>query len=445
MPFAMSLLRYPDHLQHFTTIRQAAMEAADAGLAVTRHLRLAPESLQVGSRAVPLHPASRIFVIALGKAATTMSSAASALLANRLYAGVVTLARHGVERMAHPLETELPPQLRLIAAEHPLPDAGSLRAGQSAAELLAETETRDLVLALISGGGSALMELPLPGIDLADLQALNRTLISSNAPIQEINTVRKAISRLKAGGLARMAAPARVVGLILSDVVGDQLSFVASGPTVLQRRSSDQARKVLERYALWKEIPASVQDALEAADAPRATARRPINLLVGSNRQVVKSAAKRASSLGFAPRTITLSMRGEARMLGERMARRLSRATPGACLLMGGESTVTLRGRGLGGRNQELALSAALALENTQHAALLAIGTDGVDGPTDAAGAIVHGGTASIIRAAGIDPEEALQDNNAYPALNAAEALIRTGPTGTNLNDVVIGLRYSPS
>ena len=242
-----------------------------------------------------------------------------------------------------------------------------------------------------------------------------------------------------------MAAPARVVGLILSDVVGDQLSFVASGPTVLQRRSSDQAKKVLERYAVWKEIPASVQDALEAADAPRATARRPINLLVGSNRQVVKSAAKRASSLGFAPRTITLSMRGEARTLGERMARRLSRATPGACLLMGGESTVTLRGRGLGGRNQEFALSAALALENTQHAALLAIGTDCVDGPTDAAGAIVHGGTASIIRAAGIDPEEALQDNNAYPALNAAEALIRTGPTGTNLNDVVIGLRYSPS
>ncbi len=441
---AMFPARFADHPRHFEAIQRAAMEAADAALAVSRNLRLTPEALLVGSRAIPLHPTGHMLMVALGKAAPAMSRAAANILGDRLSAGIVTLARHGAKGTASPMDGDPPLGLQFIAAEHPLPGSGSLRAGRAAAELLADTNADDLVLAMVSGGGSSLMELPAPGIRLTDLHALNRLLLGSGAPIQEINMVRRAISRLKAGGLARLAAPARTIGLILSDVVGDQLSYVASGPTVLQPRSPEQARSILEHYGLWAVIPAPVREALGADRGARGRAPRPINLLVGHNRQVVQAAATQARSLGFVARTITQSMQGEARFLGVRMARRLIRADPGTCLLMGGETTVTLRGDGHGGRNQELALSAALMLDGAQGIALLALGTDGVDGPTDAAGAIIHGSTASKIRAAGIDPAEALEGNDSYPALDAADALIRTGPTGTNLNDLVVGLRYGP-
>jgi hydroxypyruvate reductase len=314
------------------------------------------------------------------------------------------------------------------------------------------------VLALISGGGSALMELPLPGVRLGDLQALNRQLLASGAEIGEINRVRRALSQIKAGGLARLAWPAQVVALILSDVVGDRLSLVASGPTVLTGSDSMEARRILQRHVLWREAPETVHLALAqrgpadrsgtARHAPRRRtagrpARRPVNVLVGSNRHLIQAAARAAADLGFQVRVLTGRMQGEAHEVGTRFGARLRRAPPGSCLLMGGETTVTLTRAGRGGRNQELALAAGLALEGQPGRAVMAFASDGVDGPTEAAGAVVDGGIALRAESLGLDPREALARHDSYPLLAAVEALIHTGPTGTNLNDLVVGLSYA--
>lgn len=426
--------RYPDHPRHLARLRQAALQAADPGRRVRQFLRLRPGGLAAGDRLLPLPDDAACYLVALGKASPAMARAAADLLGSRLTAGVAAVPR-GV-----PLD--LPPTIEAIPAGHPLPDEGSLAAGKAVSRLLSHTRRQDLAVVLVSGGGSAMLELPRPGVELADLRAVNDLLLRSGAPIHEINLVRQALSQIKAGGLERLAAPARVLGLILSDVVGDRLSAVASGPTVLRYARPQRARAVLEAYGLWSRVPPAVQRALSGEQKPLPPARRPVNLLIGSNREVVRAVAAEARRLGFEARVLTTRMQGEARLVGERFATRLLRAQPPACLLMGGETTVTVRGGGKGGRNQELALTAALHLEGAAGVAVMSLATDGVDGPTDAAGAVVTGETVPRARALGLDPEAALADNDAYPLLEAVGALLRTGPTGTNLNDVVIGLRY---
>ncbi len=439
----MSSLHFRHHRRHFQAIRQAALRAADAGLAVKRQLRLGPSTLYAGEHRLALPPSGRIWLIALGKAAPQMARAAAEILGNRLHAGLATVARHGPHGQEAADAGEPPQRIRFIPAEHPTPGEGSLSAGGAAAELLSGTHPDDLVLALISGGGSALMELPLPGVSLQDLQALNRRLLASGATIGQVNTIRRALSRIKAGGLARLAWPARVVGLILSDVVGDRLSVVASGPTVLRGASPSAALEMLQQLGLWQTVPAPIRRALERESAGGGRARRPINLLVGSNRAMLRVAAGAAERLGFRVRVLTQRMHGEARWVGTRFADRLRRAAPRTCLLMGGETTVSVSGSGRGGRNQELALAAGLALEGADGKAVMAWASDGVDGPTDAAGAITDGHLAATARALGLEPSAALQDNDAYPLLAALGALIVTGPTGTNLNDMVVGLSYA--
>jgi len=359
-------------------------------------------------------------------------------------AGVATAARHGPQGEVDPAAADPPDRVRFILAEHPIPGPGSLRAGQAAAELLAAVRETDLAVVLVSGGGSALMELPLPGIGLQDLRSLNRQLLASGADIAEINRVRRALSQIKAGGLARLARPARVVALILSDVVGDRLSLVASGPTVLVGRDPAGARQVLERRGLWLSASDPIRRALEVGRSAGHQARRPVNVLVGSNRLMLQAAAEAAAGLGFQVRIVSRRMQGEARQVGTRFAARLRRAPPGSCLIMGGETTVTLLGSGRGGRNQELALAASLDLEGAAGTAIMSFASDGVDGPTEAAGAVVHGGLPGLARSLGLDPAAALADNNSHPALQAVGALIHTGPTGTNLNDLVVGLAYGP-
>jgi hydroxypyruvate reductase len=316
--------------------------------------------------------------------------------------------------------------------------------------MLAETRRGDIVLALISGGGSAMLELLVGGVELEEMRALTRTLLLSGAPIEAVNTVRKTLSQVKAGGLARLAAPARVVSLILSDVVGDKISAVASGPTVLQYARPGEARAVLKRFVGWPDVPEQVRRALRRSVQAGSHVPRPRNILIGSNRQVVEAARRQAAEMEFAARTLTMRMRGEARDVGGRFGARLARIARGRlaaarplCLLMGGETTVTVRGPGQGGRNQELALGAMLALEGVAGVAVMALATDGVDGPTDAAGAVVSGESAARARLLGFDPLAALEANDAYPALDALGALLRTGMTGTNLNDLVVGLIYS--
>jgi hydroxypyruvate reductase len=333
--------------------------------------------------------------------------------------------------------------MEFIPAGHPQPDKGSLACGRAIEAMLADSSPHDVVLTLVSGGGSAMLEIPVQGVSLVDLQDTNRVLIRSGAPIHEVNTVRSALSRVKSGGLARLAAPARCVSLVLSDVVGDRMASIASGPTVLRAVSPRQAVSILKRYDLWKEIRKSVRDALSVDRSPRTSAPRPSNILIGNNRMVIEAAVSTATELGFRVRVVSRQMHGEARQVGRRMASRMIRSAGPECLIMGGETTVQVRGSGRGGRNQELALAAAIGLDGCAHASLMALATDGIDGPTDAAGAVVTGETAGQARQLGLDLATALADNDAYPCLDRLEALIRTGPTGTNLNDLVVGLKYA--
>ncbi len=441
-------LRIRDHPAHLSTLSRAALQAADAGAAIERTLRPRGRVLYIGSHRLRLSANSRICLVALGKAAPAMAEAACRLLGSRIAAGVVTALAGPPPStpLLRALQSE--GRLEVIFTGHPLPDGGSLAAGRAAASMLDGTGPDDVLLALVSGGGSAMFELVLPGIDVEDLRKMNDLLLRSGAPIEAINTVRRSLSLVKAGGLARLAAPARTVALILSDVVGDRLSAVASGPTILRRADPAAARRILKRFGLWPRTPLAVKRAVAATGSQESETRpvspRPINILAASNRQVVESVACEAAAMGFTVTIVSRRMHGEARVVAEEFVRRLLRAPPPACLLLGGETTVTVRNGGRGGRNQELALAAALALQGVPGLALMALATDGIDGPTDAAGAVVTGETVPRARALGLDPAQALARHDSYPLLDAVGALLRTGPTGTNLGDLVIGLAYPP-
>jgi len=443
-PPITSSLQHKDYIHHLAEIRNAALAAADPADIVSRNLHLRGNILQAGHHLFGLKSNTRIFLISLGKAAPTMCQAAAAVLGDDLAAGIAAIP--------YTHTGSFHPRIKTFQGGHPLPDEGSLAAGRAVHHLLSSTRPEDLVLTLISGGGSAMLELPIPGINLEDLRALNSLLLHSGAPIEEINTVRCVLSQIKAGGLARMAAPARVVALILSDVVGDRVSAIASGPTVVWKPPSarrgrcptfhSSAHEILRHYEIWNQLSDGVRAAISRPKPAPIQARRPTNVVVGSNKIVVDGAAKRAASLGFATRVVTRQMQGEARVVGRRMGEKLRRAKGNTCLLMGGETTVTVRGSGCGGRNQELSLAFALTLEGVPRVALMALATDGVDGPTDAAGAIVTGDTITKIRAMGFDPHTALSNNASNPILNSVGATLHTGPTGTNLNDLVVGLVY---
>jgi hydroxypyruvate reductase len=373
-----------------------------------------------------------------------MSLAAVEVIGDRIGMGVVTVP--------HGLRTVLPSKISAIYTGHPLPDKGSLTAGLAVHDMLEDTKPDDLVLVLISGGGSAMLEHPVSGVKLEDLREINTLLLRSGAPIELVNSVRRALSQIKAGGLARIAAPARVVSLIMSDVVGDRLSAIASGPTVLWRRGSKKHRdamdkpisppEILKFYEIWDQTPDCVRAALTRPYVAPPHARRPLNILVGTNQLVVEAAATRATSLGFNTKVMTTRLQGEARLVGQQFGKTLSRTKGTTCLLMGGETTVSVQGSGKGGRNQELALAAALVMEGSSNTAVMAVATDGIDGPTDAAGAIVNGQTVPAARALDLDPKASLDQNDTYPLLKKVNSLLIIGPTGTNLNDLVVGLSY---
>jgi hydroxypyruvate reductase len=321
------------------------------------------------------------------------------------------------------------------------------------ADLLTRTTKRDLVIAVLSGGGSALLTLPAPALTLDDLQQTTHLLLGCGATIVELNAVRKHLSQIKGGGMARLATPASLVSLVLSDVVGDPLDAIASGPTVPDPTTFADAWAVLERHDLVGRVPPAVRERLEAGvegrvpDTPKPgdpLFRDAWSLIVGSNRLAAEAAVEAARAHGLGSLLLSTFVEGEARQVA-RVAAALvkelvnyDRPLPRpACLVWGGETTVTLRGQGRGGRNQELALAAALAMQELPGVALLALGTDGTDGPTDAAGAVATGETITRARSLGLDPIAHLAENDAYPFFDALDDLIRTGPTGTNVNDLL--------
>jgi len=436
--------------EDLTFIREAALRAVDPARLVREQLRVAEGRLWIGENEWDLAELHDIRVIAAGKAAVPMAQAAGECLGASLTAGVLVTKTH------HAAGHVLSDGFQVFEAGHPTPDMNGVRAAHAALRLLEDLTTRDLVLVLLSGGASALLPAPVEPLVLADLQAVTSLLLRSGAPIEELNAVRKHLSRLAGGQMARLAAPAAVVTLILSDVIGDPLDVIASGQTAPDPTTYAEAWRVLERYDLLPRVPPAVREHLAAGmagaapETPKAADpcfARVTNLVIGSNRVAARAAAHAAQEAGYRPLLLSTFVEGEAREVAK-VAAALMRSVrtygeplpPPACLLWGGETTVTVRGNGKGGRNQELALAAALALEGLPDVALLALATDGTDGPTDAAGAIVDGATAGRARALGLDLHAALRANDAYPALAALEALLRLGPTGTNVNDLLVML-----
>lgn len=433
-PESDSPLSFEDHPQHLRRVMDSVMEAADPVRLVRASLRIEGDALVSGPHRLALHSDGRVFLIGLGKAAPAMTEAAADILGDALAGGMAAVPEGTA--------TEPPDRIRYFEAGHPLPTEASLAAGEAAAELLSQVEPEDRVLVLVSGGGSAMFERPADAVSLDDLRDVNRKLLVSGAPIDEVNAVRKALSQVKGGGLVRLASPAPVLALVLSDVVGDRLASVASGPTAIQPGTHTTARAVLERYELSDKVSDPVRQAVNRTPAGEPPMYRPLNVLIGGNRLALDAARSIAQDLGFEVQTLSTTMEGEARQVGRSFADSLRAAPPNTCLLQGGETTVTVEGNGKGGRNQELALAAALALDGAGTKALLAFATDGLDGPTDAAGAIVSSSTAQRLRSADVDSDAHLQANDSYRALEAVQALVKTGPTGTNVNDVVVGLAY---
>jgi len=327
----------------------------------------------------------------------------------------------------------------LLEAGHPLPDANSVRGAEAITEIARRAGAHDLVLCLLSGGGSALLTLPVVEMSLEDIQALTDDLLRSGATIQELNTVRKHLSQIAGGHLARLAAPAVLVTLVLSDVIGDPLDVIASGPTVPDPTTVAEAQAVLARRGVGRSLP--LRETPKPGDPAFA---RVEHVIIGSNRLAALAALERARALGYRSLLLGTYLEGEAREVG-RVAAALAKGVlahgdplgPPACLVWGGETTVTVRGTGRGGRNQELALGAALALDGWQGVLVMALATDGSDGPTDAAGAIATGETLARARALGLDPHAALAENDSYTFFAALDDLLRTGPTGTNVNDLL--------
>jgi glycerate 2-kinase len=429
-------------------VQQAALAAVEPGAAVQRHVQRQGDLLTMAGHSYDLATVQRVWVVGGGKAATAMAAALNGILGERLTGGLV-ITKYG---HANPnLDTG---RVEVVEAGHPLPDEAGVNGARRMANLLAGTIEDDLVLAVISGGGSALMTLPAEGLTLDDLQDTTDLLLRCGATIVELNMVRKHLSAIKGGGLARLAAPATVASLVLSDVVGDPLDVIASGPLSPDTTSFADAWAVIERYELVERLPSAVRERLQTglaggvADTPKQgdpLFQRVQNVIVGSNRQAAQAAVEAAHNRGLNALLLSTFIEGEARevaLVAAALAKELvshDRPIPRpACLVWGGETVVRVRGTGKGGRNQELALAAARAIEGLPNVILVALGTDGTDGPTDAAGAVATGETIIRARVFGLDPEPYLADNNSYVFFDALDDLIRTGPTGTNVNDLLL-------
>lgn len=392
--------------------------------------------------------ADAVRVVAIGKAAGTMASGAHEVLGDR-FAECVIIA---------PPDVEIPaiPRAQIFRGGHPIPNEEGEAGARRILELATELKDDDVLLCLISGGGSALMTLPPPGVTLDEVRQTTDLLLRAGADIRELNSVRKHLDQLKGGRLARAAAPARTIGLVLSDVAGDPLDVIASGPLSPDPTTFRTAVGVLTAYELQGRLPGAVRRHLDAGvngeveESPGEGDPAFENVevhVVGSNRIAAAAARREAERRGYATLLLTTTMRGEARHVGQVLAsigeevRRSGHpiAAP-ACILAAGETTVTVRGDGRGGRNQELALAAAIELQGRDGIVVGSIGTDGIDGPTDAAGAIVDGSTLARGTAAHVDAHEALSRNDAYPFLRATHDLLITGPTGTNVMDIQVVL-----
>ena len=439
MPRSLSQLR-----SDAEAIFHAGLDAVDARAAVLHHLHVSVDQrmLCAGSTVeLQLAQFDRVFVVGAGKAAAPMATAVEEVLRDRLPLRGVINVKYG-HTVPKPIAVDM------FECGHPTPDAAGVEGAKAIEAMLDELGKRDLLVVLISGGASALLPAPAVGIELEDKQAITEMLLRAGAEIDEINAVRKHLSSLKGGQLARRAGEATVVALILSDVIGDSLDVIGSGLTVPDSSTFSNALAVLQKYDLMEVAPQRVLSRLIAGEQGRIaeTPKEGIspwvhNVVVGSNRLALEGARRAAEKLGYSTQILSSTLRGESREVGRaqaEMLRELTETGQPRCVLSGGETTVTVRGSGKGGRNQEFALAALMAMNKLRGAVLLAAGTDGTDGPTNAAGAIVDGTSYERAFALGMDPADCLARNDSYPLLDAIGDLLRPGPTGTNVMDLNI-------
>ena len=428
------------------SIINAALRAVDPAEAVRKVLRREGDKLIVAERVYDLNRFRRIVVVGGGKAGAPMASAVEEILGERISGGWVNV------KEGYILEPS-PARITINQAGHPTPNEAGLEGTRKIMELVSGLDEQDLVITVISGGGSALMPLPAEGITLKDKKLATSLLLKCGATINEMNAVRKHISAVKGGQLARAASPATVISLILSDVVGSPLDTIASGPTTPDPTTFSDAWKVLEKYNLVSEMPERIVERLrkglrgEIPETPKPgdpVFDRVQNVIIAENYTAAAAALEEARKQGFNAMLLTTFLEGEAReigkavaALGKEIALRGIPIPPPACVIMGGETTVTVRGEGKGGRNQELALSAAISIEGWEKITVVTLATDGTDGPTDAAGAIVDGTTTRRAMEKGLSPLAYLQNNDSYTFFKALGDLLVTGPTNTNVNDLV--------
>lgn len=425
----------------------AALQAVDPYRAVRQFLRREGNDLIIDGQVYPLDGIGRVVLIGAGKASPAMARGVLDVLGDRVTRGVV-IAKH----VSPETIDAFPASVRILQGGHPVPDERSVAATDAMLAAVRGLTEQDLVICVISGGGSALMTAPVSGVTLQSIQELTRLMLGSGAAIEEMNVIRKHLDAVKGGGLARAVAPARLAALILSDVVGSPLDAIASGPTVPDLTGFRDALAVLDRYELRGRAPHAVVRALEEGAAGELSGmvkpedpiwERVHNVMVGSNEIAARAAVKSAAEHGWQAMLLTTYLQGEAREAGRMLAAVVRQMVasgepvrrPGV-VVVGGETTVTITGSGKGGRNQELALGAVRGMAGLERAALITLATDGEDGPTDAAGAVVTGETLARARALGLSQDDFLANNDAYTFFDRLGALLRPGPTGTNVNDL---------
>lgn len=436
--------------QNLIGIFNAALAAVDPYNAVRRAVKIEGAVLHVAGAAYDLDTFSRIVVVGAGKATARMAMAIEDVIGNRISDGLV------IVKQGH---TALLRTIKQAEASHPVPNEAGVEGTKRVLEIVKAVDEKALVICLLSGGASALLVAPVNGVTLADKQEVTALLLKAGASIGELNAVRKHLSAVKGGRFAKAACPAQIVTMILSDVIGDKLDVIASGPTTRDSTTFADAVAVIGKYGLKEKMPPRVMAFLargmggqepETVKSGDSCLHKTRNVIIGGITQALFAAKEKARQLGFAPEVVTGELQGEARdaarFLAQTALRARDLARPGErrCLLSGGETTVTVKGTGRGGRNQELALAFALEIDGMDGVALLSAGTDGTDGPTDAAGAVVDGSTVQRARSFGVHPETYLGNNDSYAFFNKLDALtgerhhLITGPTGTNVMDLQI-------
>ncbi len=448
--FLTHTLRGSPHGAAVSRILAAALKEVEPGGVVQRCVHREGQRLEVAGQDYDLGALRHIFLLGIGKASTGMARALAEILGPQLRSGlVVTKYLPDLGDRSTKRKSSMSPDGNIVAVEggHPLPDERSLEAGERVVEFVSALSPGDLLFCLISGGGSALVAAPSEGISLADLQALTSLLLESGARIEEINTLRRRLDRVKGGGLVRSANGATIISLILSDVVGNPYEAIASGPTAADPSTRADALAVLDKYSLRKKIPASILGALmrnpetpKPGDAIFSNVR---NVITGSNFQAAQAALVQSEEEGFRPYLLRTDLQGEARQAAFelatflRQAKQTGQPVPApACMIAGGETTVTLKGTGKGGRNTELALAAVTDLAGFPGVMLVTLATDGEDGLTDAAGAVVTGDTYRRAGELGLRSWDYLERNDSYTFFAALDDLLKPGATGTNVNDL---------